>query len=291
MRCPSGNSRIHVISAQCHVRMAIAGFVTLAALLAFKLAGAAEPLYTEKVALVIGNGAYQNAPLRNPVNDANAVALAFKALGFQVYHHDNATHQEMLDALRKFSQSAPKSGVRLLYFAGHGIQIKGRNYLLPVDADVKSEQEMVQRSIDITELLEQLAAIKGGINLVILDACRVNPFNQTPTQLVDARGYKTRSLGAKTLGLAAVQAPSGTIVAFSTSPGSVATDSALRNNSVYTRHLLSHINVPGLPVEKLFKLVRTAVAAETQQMQVPWESSSLLGEYCFRTDASGRCNG
>jgi carboxyl-terminal processing protease len=272
--------------------LAFAALGALLASLSFDLAGAAEPMsYGDKVALVIGNGAYQNAPLRNPVNDANAVALAFKALGFQVYHHDNATHQEMIEALRRFSQSASRSEVRLLYFAGHGIQIKGRNYLLPVDADVKSEQEVLQRSIDITELLEQLATIKGGINLVILDACRINPFNQTPSQLVDARGYKTRSLAARSLGLAAVQAPSGTIVAFSTSPGSVATDSSLRSNSIYTRHLLSHLNVPGLPVEKLFKLVRTAVAAETQQMQVPWESSSLLGEYCFRTDASGKCSG
>jgi hypothetical protein len=114
MRCPPDNSHPQAFSRQRrHIGLAIAALGALLASLSFNLAGAAEPMsYGDKVALVIGNGAYQNAPLRNPVNDANAVALAFKALGFQVYHHDNATHQEMIEALRRFSQSASRSEVR-----------------------------------------------------------------------------------------------------------------------------------------------------------------------------------
>jgi uncharacterized caspase-like protein len=245
-----------------------------------------------KTALVIGNGAYRQAPLKNPVNDAQAVASALRSLGFHVIQRENATQREMLEALREFSHQAAKSEVRLLFYAGHGVQIKGRNYLMPVDAEAQSEDDVAQRGADLSEVLERLAIVKGGINLVILDACRNNPFNLAPAQLADARGYRTRAIGAPTTnGLAPVQAPSGTLVAFSTAPGSISIDNAMQGNSVYTKHLLVYLNIPGLPVERLFKQVRSAVAQETRQQQVPWETSSLMGEFCFRPDAAGRCSG
>ena len=245
-----------------------------------------------KIALVIGNGSYRQSPLKNPVNDAQAVASALKLIGFNVIQIENATQREMLEALRDFSYQAARSQVRLLFYAGHGVQIKGRNYLMPVDAEAQSEDDVAQRGADLSEVLERLAVVKGGVNLIILDACRNNPFNWAPAQLADARGYRTRAIAAPSAnGLAAVQVPSGTLVVFSTAPGSVSIDNAMHGNSVFTKHLLAYLNIPGLPVEKLFKQVRSAVAQETRQQQVPWESSSLMGEFCFRPDATGRCNG
>lgn len=256
------------------------------------LAGAYDVISGEnRIALVIGNASYRSAPLKNPVNDAEAVAAALKVVGFQVILRENATQREMLDALREFSQRASKSQVRLLFYAGHGVQIKGRNYLMPVDAEIQTEDDIQQKGADVTELLERLATLADGVNLIVLDACRNNPFSVAPAQLADSRRIRTRGLAAQTEGLAPVQAPSGTLIAFSTAPGSVAVDNPLQRNSVYTKHLLANLRIPGLPIERLFKQVRVAVAQETQQQQVPWETSSLMGEFCFRADATGKCSG
>ena len=250
-----------------------------------------------KIALVIGNGAYHQSPLKNPVADANSVAAALRSLGFHVIQRENATQSEMLDAIREFSHEASQSKVRVLFYAGHGAQIRGRNYLMPVDTVAQTEEELILRAADVSELLERLSGIREGINLIILDACRNNPFVLPIAQLADQRGYRVRALGAAAPavppppGLAPLNAPSGTMVAFSTAPGSVSIDSAAQGNSVYTKHLLAYLNVPGLPVEKLFKQVRMAVARETRQQQVPWESSSLIGEFCFKKDIFGRCSG
>lgn len=288
MNCRDANKRFSEETGRTLMR-ALAGIVFL---LAFDAAGGDD--FTSgkvKTALVIGNGAYRQAPLKNPVNDAQAVASALKSLGFHVIQRENATQREMLEALREFSHQAARSQVRLLFYAGHGVQIKGRNYLMPIDAEAQSEDDVVQRGADLSEVLERLAIVKGGINLVILDACRNNPFNLAPAQLADARGYRTRAIGARTSnGLAPVQVPSGTLVAFSTAPGAISIDNSTQGNSVYTKHLLAYLDVPGLPVERLFKQVRSAVAQETRQQQVPWEASSLMGEFCFRPDAAGRCS-
>ena len=243
-----------------------------------------------RTALVIGNATYRNAPLRNPVNDAQAVASALRGLGFEVILRENATQRETLDAFREFAFKAAKSQVRLLYYAGHGAQIKGRNYLMPVDAEVQTEDEIAQKGADVTEFLERLSTLPNGVNLVVLDACRNNPFTSTPSQVADSRRFRTRGLAPQTAGLAPLQAPSGTLIAFSTAPGSVAVDNPMQKNSVYTKHFLASLRTPGLPVERLFKQVRVAVALETQQQQVPWETSSLMGEFCFRTDPTGKCS-
>ena len=244
-----------------------------------------------RLALVIGNATYRTAPLRNPVNDAQAVAAVLKVLGFQVIIRENASQREMLDGLREFAQRASKNQVRLLFYAGHGVQIKGRNYLMPVDAEAQSEEEIAQKGADVTELLERLGTLSSGLNLIVLDACRTNPFSIAPSQLADSRRFRTRGLAPQSVGLAPLQAPSGTLIAFSTAPGSVAIDNPLQKNSVYTKHLLESLRTPGLPIERMFKQVRVAVAQETQQQQVPWETSSLMGEFCFRTDTTGKCGG
>jgi uncharacterized caspase-like protein len=243
-----------------------------------------------RTALVIGNASYRTSPLKNPVNDAQAVAAALKLLGFQVIMRENATQREMLDGLREFSNRARKSQVRLLYYAGHGVQIRGRNYLMPVDAEIQSEDDIPLKGADVTEVLERLATITEGVNLIVLDACRNNPFSAASSQLADGRRLRTRGLGPQSLGLAPLQAPSGTLIAFSTAPGSIAVDNPSQRNSTYTKHLLAQLAIPGVPIERMFKQVRVAVAQETQQQQVPWETSSLMGEFCFRTDATGRCS-
>jgi len=147
---------------------------------------------------------------------------------------------------------------------------------------------MPNKSADLNEFLDRLGGIKQGINVVILDACRNNPFSGS--EIVGPDGRRLKFRGATPAGLAPVEAPLGSMIAFSTAPGGVALDNPQERNSLYTKHLLEHLNAPGLPVELLFKRVRLAVAKETGRVQVPWESSSLTGDFCFRTVAGGACS-
>ncbi len=242
----------------------------------------------QRIALIIGNSDYARSPLKNPVNDARAMAEALERLGFEVELQENATLTEMIGALRRFTAAASENDVRLFYYAGHGIQVKGRNYLIPVDAELMSEDEVGFKSADVNELLERLGQLRSGLNIMILDACRNNPFANL--NFVGPDGRLVRFRGSGRPGLAPVDAPAGTLVAFATAPGSVAMDGGNQRNSLYTRHLLDHIGAPGLPVEQLFKRVRIAVAQETKWLQVPWESSSLMGDFCFRTPPDGQCS-
>jgi uncharacterized caspase-like protein len=242
----------------------------------------------QKQALVIGNGAYRVGPLKNPVNDAQAIAASLKTLGFDVVLRENTSLRDMIEAFRAFSVSAQSASVRLIYYAGHGVQVKGRNYLLPVDTEIRSEDEVPAKSADLNELLDRLGAMKQGINIVILDACRNNPFSGAEILGPDGRRLKFR--GATPAGLAPVEAPLGSMVAFATAPGGVALDNPNEKNSLYTKHLLGLMQSPGLPIELLFKQVRLSVARETGRVQVPWESSSLTGDFCFRAGADGACS-
>lgn len=283
-KSPDAMSRLH----------AVLGAVLLVATALFSSAPRAQDAAQGEVriALVIGNSAYRSGALRNPHNDADAVATSLKQLGFRVVLRKNTTRRELNDALREFSQSATRSDVRLFFYAGHGVQSKGHNYLVPVDAEVLSEDDLPRQATDISEFLDRLGTVKSGLNLVILDACRNNPFTSMTAQLADAR-IRTRGLmqPRAVSGLAPVDAPRGTLVAFSTAPGSVARDSSNQENSVYTKHLLQWLNTPGMPVERLFKQVRIGVAQETQSQQVPWETSSLMGDFCFKNEGKKACGG
>jgi uncharacterized caspase-like protein len=232
-----------------------------------------------RVALVVGNAAYADAPLRNPVNDARAMAESLRALGFTVTVIENQKLAEMRAALRAFTLSARTASVRLFYFAGHGLQLRGRSYLLPIGAKIKSESDILGATADASELVEQLSAIEVGANIVIIDACRTHPVF----------ALASRRMWAAKPGMAEMVPPTGTVVAFSTRPGQVARDGT-GPLSIYTRHLTVELReAPALPVEALFKRVRAAVAAETKNAQVPWESSDLNGELCFRPAPNGQC--
>jgi uncharacterized caspase-like protein len=239
-------------------------------------------------ALVIGNGRYRIAPLRNPVIDARAVAAALADLGFAVDLKIDTSRRELIEGLRQFALAADRSDVRVLFYAGHGVQAKGRNYLLPVDAEPTSESDIAPTAADAGEFIDRLGEAKHGINIAILDACRINPFAGGVVVGPDGRRLTFRGLTPS--GLAPLEAPVGTLVAFSTSPGGVALDGPSGDHSIYAKHLLQHLAAPGLAIEYLFKRVRIEVAQETGRVQVPWESSSLTADFCFRPGRGGGCD-
>ena len=264
------------------------GFALLAPTLVLPSFAIGQPGAGERrVALVIGNGDYAFSPLRNPASDAKDVAATLRRLGFEVDLREDAGRRSMRESIRGFVLRARSYDVRLFYYAGHGVQVNGKNYLIPTDADIRAEDDIPANSVEVTELLERLGQNDSGVNIVILDACRNNPFADGATIVADGRRLKFR--GATPAGLAAVEAPAGTLVAFSTSPGAVAIDGVGHPHSLYTKHLLNNLATPGLPVEQLFKRVRIGVIQETRRQQVPWESSSLMGDFCFKTSDGGAC--
>lgn len=237
--------------------------VALLGLIPWLGAGAvpAEP----RTALVIGNGAYSDAPLRNPVNDARDMAAKLRELGFQVIERFDADRQTLRQALREFEQQLRQQrGVGLFYYAGHGVQLKGQNYLIPVGVDIRQEFEIPDEGVDADAVLRAMESASNGLNIVILDACRNNPF--------------ARSLGNR--GLARMDGPVGTFIAYATAPGSISKDGTGRN-SPYTQNLLAAMSIPGLTLEQVFKQVLVGVERETGGSQVPWVASSLRGEFYF----------
>jgi len=250
---------------------------------------AADTPAERRVALVIGNGAYRAGALANPVNDARAMAATLKSLGFEVTAKENLDLAGMVEAVRALYLKSKDYDVRLFYYAGHGVQIKGRNYLVPVGVQAIAEEDVGSRTLDLNELLERLGSVRPGLNLVVLDACRSNPFLGPTMLTADGRAIKLRGMSGARPGLAQVEAAQGTLVAYATAPGQVAVDGNQGANGLYTHHLLNFMTVPGLPVETLFKRVRNAVTRDTRGEQIPWESSSMVGEFCFRHVAGGGC--
>lgn len=219
-----------------------------------------------RVALVVGNGKYAEAALPNALNDAADMARELKAAGFTVIQRENASLKEMHLALREFGDRLGKTATGVFYYAGHGLQVRGRNYLIPVDADIAREDEVQFSALDLAAVMEKLDTARNPVNLVILDSCRNNPFAKRFT--------------LATQGLAQVDAPPGTLIAFSTAPGSVAADGTGRNG-LYTRHFLEQMKRPGVQIEETFKAVRAAVRKESAGRQIPWESTSLETSFAF----------
>src|SRR6202521_271935 len=220
-----------------------------------------------RVALVIGNSSYKDVPLANPVNDASDMANALQNFGFKVTLKRNAGTREMRQAIREFGAELRRAQVGLFYFAGHGIQIKGNNYLVPVGADIQSEADAEDLSLDANYVLRTMEDSQVKISIVVLDACRNNPF---------ARSFRSLSTG-----LAQMNAATGSIVAFATAPGSVAADGAGRNG-LYTKHLLESLRQPDTDILKVFQHTRAGVVTETRGRQTPWESTSLVGDFYFK---------
>jgi predicted Fe-Mo cluster-binding NifX family protein len=233
--------------------------------LALLVVGAATA-QEHRVALVIGNAAYMTGALKNPVNDARAMAAALRNLGFEVLIAENVGRKAMLQKLREYRDTLRPDSVGLFYYAGHGIQVRGQNYLIPVDAVVRSEAEIDEESVNLGHLLDRLDEAKNGINIVILDACRDNPFG--------------RSFRSASRGLAQVDAPIGTLIAYATAPGRTASDGEGANGT-YTEEMLRVLKTPGLKVEDVLKRVRAGVVRRTNGLQTPWDASSLIGDFFF----------
>ncbi|MGX4770701.1 caspase family protein [Bradyrhizobium guangdongense] len=226
----------------------------------------------QRVALVIGNSNYQNAPqLANPDNDAQSMAQFLNSAGFEVISATDLGQNDMLRVVQDFSAKVSARGpntVAMVYYAGHGVQLAGENYLVPVDAKVSNQTELVNDSVRLVDVMSTLETIPSRMRIVILDACRNNPFP------------KVNDAGR---GLAIVDAPNGSIVGYSTAPGAEALDGT-GGHSPYTQAFLNIAREPNVPIEQLFKRVRLAVNQSTSGAQVPWESSSLTSDFTFFGD-------
>jgi len=218
-------------------------------------------------ALVIGNGRYQGSPLDNPASDAKAIAGELKASGFEVALQLDAGRDIMVNAIEAYGNLlASRKAVGLFYFAGHGAQLAWRNYLVPVDAVIKSMDEVPARAVELNTLLQRLTKAKNPMNVIVLDACRDNPFG--------------KGLPTEQKGLSQFDAPPGSLLAYATSPGNVASDGAGRNG-LYTENLLRELKAPEAKIEDVFKRVRLAVRRRSHGEQIPWESTSLEEDFYF----------
>ncbi len=237
--------------------------VALLATLSLAQAEAIPP----RTALVIGNADYSYGPLKNPLNDANAVAKSLGEAGFNVTVKTNADQEDMEAAIRSFGkQLKAKGGVGLFYFSGHGAQIKGENYLLPVGDSIKDVEDIKTGAVTATGIVDAMAKAHNDLNIVVLDACRNNP--------IDPNGAH---------GLSRIDSNASLFVSYATSPGSVALDGT-GNNSPYTKYLAQSIAAPNLSIEDTFKRTLKGVYVETHGEQTPWISSTFFGDFVFRPD-------
>lgn len=232
----------------------------------------------QRVALVIGNSNYQNAPqLANPDNDAQSMAQFLNSAGFEVISATDLGQNDMLRVVQDFSAKVSARGpntVAMVYYAGHGVQLAGENYLVPVDAKVSNQTDLINDSVRLVDVMSTLETIPSRMRIVILDACRNNPFPN-----VNDAGR----------GLAIVDAPNGSIVGYSTAPGAEALDGS-GGHSPYTQAFLNVAREPNVPIEQLFKRVRLQVNQTTSGTQIPWESSSLTSDFTFFGDTAIAAN-
>jgi formylglycine-generating enzyme required for sulfatase activity len=221
-----------------------------------------------RIALVMGNGAYQNVkPLKNPPNDATLLAVTLKSLGFEVTIGTDKSQREMKQLIREFGQRLRGGGgVGLFYFAGHGVQARGHNYLIPVDAEIQTEADLEDVALDVNYVLNMMDDAQNALNIAILDACRNNPF---------ARSFRSAQEG-----LAQVKAPTGTLIAYATAPDSVAADGG-GTNSPYAEELTKQIQVSGVLVETMFRRVAEEVSLRSGGRQEPWYSANVKGDFYF----------
>ncbi len=224
------------------------------------IASAAE----RRVALVIGNESYARAALANPVNDANAVAAVLERIGFTVTKALNLTRRQTRETVSAYVEAMREGDLSFFYYSGHGVQVKGENYLVPIDFAAEAEADVEDEAYRVGRLLEGLEDKKPRLSVVVLDACRDNPF---------------RSTRSGSRGLTGMNAGEGTLIAFATSPGRTAADGPAGGHGLFTASLLDHLDRPGVEVESLFKSVREDVAKRSDRAQIPWSSSSIVGTF------------
>jgi len=224
----------------------------------------------KKLALLVGNAEYTGNMLKNPVHDANDLSQKLHSLGFRTLVGINTTKEDLKRLLSEFQQELPVTDIGLFFFAGHGMQIKGENYITCIDTSFEDEIAADCSSIPLKQIVNILDKGKHRANIIILDACRDNPFERAWNRGVNQQG------------LAPVFAPRGTIIAFATSPGETASDGKERNG-VYTSSILKHIEEQNLPIEEMFKRVRNTVSVMTNGKQTSWEHTSLMGSFFFNS--------
>jgi uncharacterized caspase-like protein len=224
-----------------------------------------------RVALVIGNGNYKTAnTLPNPPNDAADVASALRKLGFDVVEGRDLDKRGMEDKVREFGRKLDRASMALFFYAGHGLQVGGKNYLVPIDAKLERAGDLSFDTIDVGQVLAQMEA-EPRVNLIFLDACRDNPLART---LARSLGTRSASVGQ---GLATIQSAIGTMISYATQPDNVALDGEGRN-SPFTAALLKHLGTQGLDIGSVMRRVRADVIQATRSKQVPWDHSSLIGD-------------
>lgn len=218
-------------------------------------------------ALIVGNASYKDAPLRNPVNDAKALAEELKRARFDVDLLIDATRDQIVRAIDTHADAlAQRKAMGVFYFAGHGAQLAWRNYLVPIDAVIHSVDDVPARTVELNGLLQALTRANNPMNVVILDACRDNPFG-------------TR-LPVEQKGLSQFDAPPGLLLAYATAPGNVADDGD-GMNGLYTENLVRELKAPGAKIEDIFKRVRLTIRRRSNGRQIPWESTSLEEDFYF----------
>ena len=245
------------------------GIEIISAMLILSLTAAAQP----RVALVIGNAAYEKSPLTNPAKDAKDMATELTRLGFRVIIITDADRRQMIQAIQEFGKGLHDGSVALFYYSGHGMQYHGNNYLIPLKTAIAGEADIEFETVDANRVLAQMAtANSNGVNLVILDACRDNPY----------KGF----LKSQQAGLAQMNAPTGSLIVYATAPDTPALDDPEGQNSIYTRRLLEALRaMPDANIYELLLWVRQQVMADTEKQQVPWESNSLTGLFYFANAA------
>lgn len=264
----------------------LAALVAMAVAFIIVAIGPTAALAQKRLAFVIGNGGYTAiAPLQNALNDANATRTVLQEAGFEVVPATDATLAGLRSALDSFIERVKAAGpgsTALVYYAGHAVQLDGTNYLLPVDVKLERSADLASRALSLSDILRRLDGTGAVSKIVVLDACRNNPFANAELsrglalQMVDGASDGIRSEA----GLARIDSGSGTFVAFSTSPGATAADGT-GSNSPFTTAFLREIREPGLPIEQLFRRIRLAVHDSTGGQQIPWETSSLVTDFTF----------
>ncbi len=224
----------------------------------------------KKLALIIGNQSYGDASLKNSINDAIGMSDALSSLGFEVLAYKDLNQKQMRQVAREFGDRLrqDKNTVGLFYFAGHGMQVEGVNYLIPINTEIEREDEVQSRAFNANDILKKMSSAQNSLNIVILDACRTNPFE--------------RSFRSGNEGLAPMNAPKGTLIAYAAKPGTKSKDSdPSGQHGLFTGTLLQYIQKPGYKIEALFKKVRQEIDKVSKGKQTSWEEGGLLNDFCF----------